>query len=142
MLELYNIKKVTLLKINKNMTLKQFKIVKIITVIALAIIVSQSMVNKNYIIPLMALAFSVIVLYFIRQRVKEIMADERDYEIGGKAARMAMQIFSWVAVVIMFIFYSLGHINPIYESIALTLSYAVCFLLLSYNLIFRYYYKK
>jgi len=142
MLELYNIKKVTLLKINKNMTLKQFKIVKIITVIALAIIVSQSMVNKNYIIPLMALAFSVIVLYFIRQRVKEIMADERDYEIGGKAARMAMQIFSWVAVVIMFIFYSLGHINPIYESIALTLSYAVCFLLLSYSLIFKYYYKK
>lgn len=124
------------------MTLKQFKIVKIITVMALAIIVSQSMVNKNYIIPLMAFTLSVIVLYFIRQRVKEIMADERDYEIGGKAAQIAMQMFSWVAIVIMFVLYSLRDISPIYESIALTLSYAVCFLLLSYSLIFKYYYKK
>ncbi len=124
------------------MTLKQFKIVEIITVIALAIIVGQSVVNRNYIIPLMAFAFSVIILYFIRQRVKEIIADERDYEIGGKSARTAMQIFSWVAVVIMFVLYSLRDINPVYEAIALTLSYSVCFLLLSYSLIFNYYYKR
>jgi len=124
------------------MTLKQFKIVKIITVIALVIIVGQSVGNGNYIIPLMAFALSTIVLYFIRQRVKEIIADERDYEIGGKSARTAMQIFSWLAVVIMFVFYSLRDVNPVYETIALTLSYSVCFLLLSYSLIFKYYYKR
>jgi len=124
------------------MTLKQFKIIKIIIVIALAIIVSQSVVNKNYIIFLMAFALSIIVLYFIRQRVKEIIADERDYEIGGKAARTAMQIFSWIAVVIMLVFYSIKDINPIYEAVVLTLSYSVCFLLLSYSLIFKYYYNK
>lgn len=124
------------------MTLKQFKIIKIITVIALSITFSQSIINKNYIIPLMALTLSIIFLYFIRRRVKEIIADERDYKIGGKAALIAMQVFSWIAVVIMFVFYSIKDINPIYQAIALTLAYSVCFLLLFYSLVFKYYYKK
>ena len=90
----------------------------------------------------MALTLSVIFLYFIRQRVKEITADERDYRIGGKAALIAMQVFSWIAVIIMFIFYSMKDVNPIYQAIALTLSYSVCFLLLFYSLVFKYYYKR
>jgi len=124
------------------MSLKQFKIIKLIVVFTLAFIVSQSVVSGNYIIPLMSLAFSIIILYFVRQRVKEVVADERDYEIGGKAARIAMQVFSWIAVAAMFIFYSMRNTSPVYEAIAMTLSYSVCFLLLLYSLIFKYYYKK
>ena len=124
------------------MSLKQFKIIKLIVVFALAFIVSQSVVSGNYIIPLMSLAFSILVLYFVRQRVKEVVADERDYEIGGRAARTAMQIFSWIAIAVMFVFYSMRNTSPVYEAIAMTLSYSVCFLLLLYSLIFKYYYKK
>ena len=124
------------------MTLQQFKTAKIITAVALGIIIGRSVVNDNYIIPLMATAASAIILYFIRQKVKELIADERDYEIGGKAARTAMTVFSWIAVIIMFIFYSMRDVSPVYEAIALTLSYSVCFLLITYSLIFKYYYKK
>jgi uncharacterized membrane protein len=124
------------------MTLQQFKTAKIIIAVTLGIIIGQSVANNNYIVPLMATAVSAIVIYFIRQKVKEVVADERDYEIGGKAARTAMTVFSWIAVIIMFIFYSMRDISPVYEAIALTLSYSVCFLLIIYSLIFKYYYKK
>lgn len=124
------------------MTLQQFKTAKIIIAVVLGIVIGQSVANNNYIIPLMATAVSAIVIYFIRQKVKEVVADERDYEIGGKAARTAMTAFSWIAVIIMFIFYSMRNTSPVYEAIALTLSYSVCFLLIAYSLIFKYYYKK
>ncbi len=124
------------------MSLKTFKIIKIIIVVALAIAVSQAVVNKNYIIPMMAVAISVIVLLFFRGKVNEIIADERDYQIGGKAARVAMLVFSWIAVVLMLLLYAWKAQNPVFEVVAQTLSYSVCALLLLYSFIFGYYNKK
>lgn len=124
------------------MSLKKYKAIRILIVVILAIIVGQSFVRENYIFPIMAIALSFLITMILRKRVKEIMADERDYEIGGRAARIAMQIFSWAAVVVIFALYMLKNRNPVLEPIALTLSYSVCLLMLSYALIFRFLYKK
>ncbi|HNX10983.1 MAG TPA: DUF2178 domain-containing protein [bacterium] len=120
------------------MTLKQFKIVKLVFVMILAIVFSQAIVFKNYLIPIVLMIVSALILMLLRRRVKGIIADERDYATGGKSALLAMQIYGWVAAMAMFIFYAGRDINPAYEPIALTLAFSTCLLMILYAAIFRY----
>jgi len=123
------------------MTLKQFQVIKLVTVIALAAIFGQGIVRENYLIPLVALVIAVLVLFYLRSKVKEVIADERDWQTGGKAASIAIQIYAWFAVILMLILYAQRNLNPSYLPIAATLAYSTCFLMLLYALIFRYYQK-
>lgn len=126
---------------NKLMTLKQYQTTRIIITFILALIFSQSLFFQNYIIPLIAIITASLILLFIRSKVKEIIADERDYAVAGKAASWAIQIYSYFAVAVMFILYVKRDINPAYEAIAITLAYSTCFLMIIYALIFRFYNK-
>lgn len=128
-----------LINSNKNMTLKEYRKIQLVIVVIISIIFSQAIFYKNYIIPITVLVASSSILFYLRRSVKEIMADERDYAIGGKAALLAIQVYSWVAVVAMFIFYGLRDTNPAYEPIGMALAFSTCLLLILYALIFRYY---
>ncbi len=120
------------------MTLKQYTVVKLAMVIAVAILVGESVAVRNFVIPAIGLAVAVLALVVLRGRVKGIIADERDYEIGGKASRWAIQIFSWIAVAAMFVLWAEQDLNPSYVVVASTLAYSVCFLLIVYSVLFRY----
>lgn len=121
------------------MTLKQYQKIKLAMVVIISVVFSQAIYFKNYLIPITVLAVSSLVLLYLRRTVKEIIADERDYATGGKAALLAIQIYSWLAVVSMFIFYALRDINPAYEPIGMTLAFSTCILMLTYAVIFRYF---
>jgi len=123
------------------MTLKQFKIVKLVAVFLLAVVFSQAIIFKNYLIPIVVLISAYLILFYLRGRVKEVIADERDYLTGGRSALLAMQIYAWVAVIAMFILYANRDLNPAYEPVAMTLAYSTCLLMLLYAVIFRYYNK-
>jgi len=121
------------------MTLKQYKKVRILIVIVISIVFSQSIMYGNYLIPIVVLIASSLLLMKIRSGIKEIMADERDYATGGKAASLVIQVYSWLATIAMFLLYSFRGMNPFYESVAVTLAFSTCFLMILYGLIFRYY---
>ena len=123
------------------MTLKQFKIVKLVAVFLLAVVFSQAIIFKNYLIPIVVLISAYLILFYLRGRVKEVIADERDYLTGGRSALLAMQIYAWVAVIAMFILYANRDLNPAYEPVAMTLAYSTCLLMLFYAVVFRYYNK-
>ena len=123
------------------MTNNQFKQAKIITTIAVALIVSQSIILENFMIPAAAVVVAGLVLFYLRRRVVDVIADERDYLTGGRAALLAIQIYSWLAVLVMFVAYANRDINPAYEPIAMTLAFSTCILMLLYALIFRYHDK-
>lgn len=118
---------------------KQYQKIKLVTVFLLAFAFSQSIIFKNFFIPVILLIVGSLLLMYFRKQVKEVMADERDYAIAGKSATLAIQIFSWLAVIAMFLLYSLSDLNPYYNAIALTLAYSTMVLMLLYTLIFRYY---
>lgn len=124
------------------MTLKQFQVLKIATAVIVSIAVGMSVASRNYLIPIMVVALALVILLVARRMVKEIIADERDYEIGGKAALMAIKVFSWVAVVVMFTFFAFSDVKPDLSIAALTISYSVCLLMLIYSAIFKYYSRK
>lgn len=123
------------------MTIKQYQGVKLAMVVILAVFFSQAIYFKNYFIPIAVLVASSLILMYLRRQVKDVLADERDYATGGKAALLAIQIYSWTAVCAMFVMYGLRDYNPAYEPIAVTLAFSTCVLMLAYGVIFRYYNK-
>jgi uncharacterized membrane protein len=124
------------------MTLKKYNIARAVIAALVAILVSQSIVLHNYFLPIMGIAFAMMILFYMRGKLKnEVLEDERDYEIGGNAARWAIQIFSFFAAFIMIFLYAKRDINPSYLPIASTLAYSTCFLMLLYSFIFRYFQK-
>ena len=128
-----------LINSNKFMTLKTYQKIRLVVVFVLAAIFSQAIALKNYIIPIGAMIVAALFLIWLRRRVKDVIADERDYATGGKAALLAIQIYGWFASISMFVLYALRDINPAYEPIALTLAFSTCILMLIYGFIFRYF---
>lgn len=120
------------------MTAKHFGIAKLVVAFIVAIAASQAVVANNYLPLAAAVAAGALVLFWMRSQVKEIVADERDFAIGGTAARWAIQIYAWATVIIMFALYSQREANPAFEAVASTLAYSTCFLMILYTIIFRY----
>jgi len=120
------------------MTLKKYQQIKLIITVVIAVIFSQAILYQNYLIPLATLVIASLVLIYLRRQVKEVISDERDYALAGKSASWAIQIYSWFAVVAMFILYAFKNLNPAYEPIAMTLAYSTCLLMFVYSLIFKF----
>jgi uncharacterized membrane protein len=120
------------------MTQKQFSLVRIIIAIIIAVAVSYSVSVNNYYLPIAIILVGMVSLYLIKKRVKDVIADERDYKVAGDSARYAVTTYSLLACLAFFVLYALRDLNPYYETIALTLAYSVCFLILLNGLIFRF----
>ncbi|HRY62175.1 MAG TPA: DUF2178 domain-containing protein [Candidatus Paceibacterota bacterium] len=123
------------------MTLKTYNKIRLGIVFVTAFIFSQSLVIHNFFIPIMVLGLSSLTLFYLRKKVVQIIADERDYQIGGRSALLAIQLTSSVGAIIMFALYALSDTNPLYETIAVTLAFSICILMLTYSAIFKYYSK-
>lgn len=119
-------------------SLKNYQKIRLIFVVIIAFIISQSIVFENYIIPIFVMIIWSLILFFLRSKVTEIIADERDYTLAWKSAIYSIQIFSWVLVISMFIFYYFKNINPVFDIIAQTLGFSICILMLLYSFIFSF----
>lgn len=124
------------------MTNKQYQKIRLIITVVIAIIFGQSIVLGNYIIPIITLVVASLVLILLRRRVRDIISDERDMALGGKSALLAIQIYSWIAVIAMLVLYASRNINPSYEPIGMTLAYSTCLLMFIYSITFRFYNKE
>lgn len=119
-------------------SLKTFNKIRLVFVFIIAFLISQSIILENYIFPIFIVIIWSLVLFFLRSKVSEIIADERDYLIAWKSAILSIQIFSWISVISMFLFYYFKWVNPVFEVIAQTLWYLVCVLMLLYSFIFSF----
>lgn len=123
-------------------SLKTYKIINFLSIFILSFSTSICIVQKNYILPIFLMVIFTLFLFFLKKTVKEVVADERDYEIAGKASLYTIQIFSWILVILMFIFYSFQEKFPFFEFIAILMSWLVCLMLLIYSVIWIYLQKK
>jgi len=120
------------------MTFKQFRVVKMAISAALAVIMAQAVIFGNYFLAAVSVTAAIILMLVLRRRVREVLADERDYELSGRAARWTLSAFSVLATAAAFILFSLRRLNPLLEAVAYVLSYATCALLIFYSLLFGY----
>jgi len=120
------------------MTIKQYQGYRIAITIMLASSISVSISMGNYLAPVIAIAVGMILIRLGRQKVKEVLADERDYNMAGTAARYSVSIFSIIMVVGMFVLMALQKNNPEFANIAMLLAYLACGLMLINSIIFYF----
>lgn len=123
------------------MTLATYKKVRIALVMVLSMTVSAGISMRNFFIPVIAVIVSSLILFQVRKSVKEILADERDFAMGGKAALLAIRIYGFITIVPIFALYAFRDRNPSYEPIGMALAFSTCALMILYSAIFTYYNK-
>lgn len=124
------------------MTAKHYMAFRLVIAAVLAAIISLSVVIGNYVLPVVTFFSCLILMYAVKKKVKEVIEDERDYEMAGKAARYTMTVFSLIAGVITIILFALRKENPGFELVGSVLAYAVCGMMLIYSVIFKYFQSK
>jgi uncharacterized membrane protein len=73
---------------------KTFEKIRIIIVITLGIMIGVSVSLKISFIPPLAIVIAAFLIHYLFRHVDEIVADERDYKLAGKAARATLIIVS------------------------------------------------
>ena len=126
------------------MTLKQYQVCRLAIVIALAMSISISISLENYYLPLVFLLSSVAGLYYCRKQLKteKVLADERDYQVAGNAARYTIFIYGWVGAIGTFILMAMSGKNSFFYTLSQYLAFSVCFLMLLNAILFKYLSKR
>jgi len=121
------------------MNQKTFHIVRIFFAMIVAATCSISVVRGNYILPIIIGATAAIVLLAMKKRVEGVLADERDYQLAGQAARWALNIYAVIAAVAAMVLMAGRADNPQYELSAQILAYSACALMISQSLFFKFF---
>lgn len=124
------------------MTYNQFKRIRIVMAAVVAMIVSFAINLQSWIFAtiaiLLAILLSMIVIFSAKKQVKDVLADERDFYIAGKAARYALSVFCVLGAILSFYFMIISKdINA--EAIGSVLAYSVCGLMLLNSVIVIYF---
>jgi len=94
----------------------------------------------SFLIPLVVVAIGVTLIMWSKRKVKEVIEDERDQKIGGKAMRNAVILFSLLATIIGLILYASG--GEVQMAVSHTLLGSVSFILISYIAFFYFLERK
>lgn len=120
------------------MTFAQYRTARAALAAGLGALVAASVVMENFPLAAAAVSVAIIIALFLRSRVKEIIADERDYQSGGTAARYTLSVVAVVGAIASFTLLTLRSSNPLFEPIGSVISYSVCGMLLLYSFLFTY----
>lgn len=108
------------------------------------IIMTLSLNANNYIVPIIAFLILIIISAIFNNKFiksKDIIIDERDYKISGKASFWAIRIYALPTALLGFIFTICKNVPFIKENnldlIGQILSLSVCVLLITYSIVFR-----
>jgi uncharacterized membrane protein len=111
--------------------------------VALAIVVGWSIVTRNLIVPIIAIVLAIGLSYLLRRSTKEVTGDERTSLLYERAAGATIRFCVPVAGVGGVIIIALqGHLPADMVSVAYTLAYTACVLLLVHSAFYSYYSRK
>jgi len=124
------------------MTKKKFEIIRLFIVIAMTIAIGISVVEGISFIPPLAMVISAGIILILFRRVNEVVADERDYKIGGQAARITFNITATALTALGGSLVAYGVKDPYYYRPGYLLLYLVTFMLVTNIFAFLYFQKK
>ena len=124
------------------MTKKTFEKIRIIIVIILAITLGVSVTIEISFIPPLAIVMAAFSIHYLFRRVNEVVADERDYKLGGQAARATLNIVSISLAALGTGLVAYGISNPYFYKFGYLLLYIVSFILVTNIFAFLVYQKR
>jgi uncharacterized membrane protein len=121
---------------------KTYKTFSMFMAMVLAAICSISVVQGNYILPIFAAITAALVMFAAKKQVEGVLADERDYQNAGNAARWALNIYVMTAAITSIVLMGMRAANPVFELLAQVFAYSACSLMISQSLLFKYFQTK
>lgn len=121
---------------------KTFYIVRIVFAIAVAMVCSVSVVQGNYVLPIIVAVTAAFGLFTLKKRVTGVLADERDYQSAGNAARWSLSIYVITAALGSLALMAMRANNQEYELAAQILAYSACALMIMQSLLFKYFQRR
>ena len=122
---------------------KTLRILKAAIAGTLAILVGWSIVTRNFIVPIIAMVLAIGLSYLLRRATKVVTHDERTSILYEKAAGATIRFCVPVAGVGTVIIIAMqDHLPADMVSVAYTLAYTTCVLLLVHSAFYSYYSRK
>ena len=113
--------------------------VRIVFAMVIAMVCSISVTQGNYILPIIIGITAAFALYAMKKKVSGVLADERDYNIAGNAARWSLNLYAVFAAIGSMVLMAVRAGNPQFELAAQILAYSACALLIAQSLLFKYF---
>lgn len=124
------------------MTKKQFEIFRLIVVIVMTIAIGVSVNQGIAFIPPLAMVLAAGIILITFRKVKEVVVDERDYKIGGQAARLSFNIIAVSLTALGGALVAYGITDPKFYKFGYLLLYIVTFMLVVNIFTFLFIQKK
>lgn len=119
------------------MDYKTFKKVNSIIAVIFAAIISISVITDNFVLAIVSGIVMVSIILMFKKKVKGVMSDERDLANAGKAARMAVSIFSICGAIV-----SLSLLFTHHIVVGSIIADSVCIIMLIQSIFYIYYAKQ
>ena len=120
------------------MNRKQFAMCGAIVAGIIGAIVGYSVKIHNFILPFVAVTAGILILHLLRQKVDEVIEDERIYRISERASRRTLQVFGIGTALVGTTLLCLGR----YSEIGYTLDISVCVLIILYLIFYGFYSRR
>jgi len=122
--------------------MENYKILRVIIAMFVAIVVGISVTMGEIIPAILAIVIGAMISYIYKKNTNETLEDERIVKISEKASRMAVVLFSISIAIIGLFFITLRNDYPDFIQMGYTLSYSAVALLALYYVFYEYYNKK
>ena len=119
-----------------------FKWIKLGLTAILAAGIAVSVTTGNWYLPGAMVIATAALLFTLKRRVTDVTEDERDRKVGGKAALMAMSIYSVAIATIGTTLVAFGKDDFTYYLLGSALLYSTCALVVLYSVLFKIYARK
>jgi uncharacterized membrane protein len=125
------------------MSYQTYRFWKALVVVIIAALVGWAVPAGNAFVPIPAAIAGIIVLLLVRRGVKEVVVDERTYDIANRASRATFQIVTLVLVLIGATLVALGYGKyPDIQPVGFALIYSAGGFLLVYLISYAYFNRK
>lgn len=122
---------------------RTFRISNVLIAVALATAIGWSIIERNFVVAIVAVILAIGASYFLRRRIREVRLDERTTLLYEKAAGATIRFALPIAAVVSLILLALqDRVSDDVTLVAYVLAYTICILLLLHLVFYSYYSRK
>lgn len=122
---------------------KKFNLYKLVITFGVGFLVGLSAINGELTIAIVAVVIGMILLYLLKNRVTQVIEDERIYRISDKASRRTIQVVGIITALLGLTIIGLSKSGYLeLAEVGFSLAYFATALLMVYMLFYGYYAKK
>ena len=126
-----------------NMDRKKFNLYKLVITAGVGFLVGLSAILLELTIAIVAVVIGMILLYLLKNRVTQVIEDERIYRINEKASRRTIQVVGIITALLGLTIIGLSKSGYLeLTEVGFSLAYFATALLMVYMLFYGYYAKK